>query len=242
MYCEKQFCALFSRPTRDSANMSKNSSQQKRPTKKQKTEKSKEELVSPAKNNLDDHDERLNKLSQAGQIILHELGEDITREGLQKTPMRMANALMFFTKGYKTTLDEITNEALFAEDTDEMVIVRDIDIFSLCEHHLVPFFGKVHIGYIPKGKVLGLSKLARIAEMYARRLQVQERLTKQIADAVQEVLQPQGVAVVVECSHMCMVMRGVEKVGTNTITSSMTGVFRDDARTREEFFRLIRKT
>jgi len=203
------------------------------------------EIISPiesqvisSKESLEE--DRLNKLSFAAKEILEAIGEDPKREGLQKTPMRMAKAMMFFTKGYETNLDEILNEAVFHEQSDEMVIVRDIDIFSLCEHHLVPFFGKVHIGYIPNNKVLGLSKLARIAEIFSRRLQVQERLTKQIADAIQHSIEPTGVAVVIECTHLCMVMRGIQKVGSNTITSSMTGVFREDARTREEFLKLIR--
>jgi len=185
--------------------------------------------------------ERMSALTDANTAILRAVGEDPNREGLEKTPLRAAKAMMYFTRGYETDIDEIVNDAIFPVTTDEMVVVRDIDIFSLCEHHMVPFYGKVHIGYIPKNKVLGLSKLARIAEMYARRLQVQERLTRQIADGVQTVLEPAGVGVVVECTHMCMVMRGVEKPGSSTITSSMTGCFREDARTREEFFRLIRK-
>jgi len=199
------------------------------------------------KSNGDSHkphinkEEALERIAKAAKEMIEALGENPQREGLLKTPMRMAQAMLYFTKGYETDIFEIMNEAVFSENCDEMVIVRDIDIFSLCEHHMVPFYGKVHIGYIPKNKVLGLSKLARIAEIFGRRLQVQERLTKQIADSIQDILNPNGVAVVVECCHMCMVMRGVEKVGANTITSSMTGVFREDARTREEFFRLIRK-
>ncbi|KAG7366596.1 GTP cyclohydrolase I [Nitzschia inconspicua] len=182
---------------------------------------------------------RLAKMQDACQTILECIGEDPSREGLAKTPARWAKALMFMTKGYTQTCEEVTNGAIFSEDHDEMVVVRNIDIHSLCEHHMVPFTGRVHIGYIPNGKVIGLSKLARIAEVYARRLQVQERLTRQIADAIVDAVEPLGVAVVVECSHMCMVMRGVQKVGASTTTSSVRGSFEKNPKTRAEFFSII---
>ncbi|KAL1302965.1 hypothetical protein AAFC00_003283 [Neodothiora populina] len=185
--------------------------------------------------------ERLEKLSGAVRTLLECIGEDPDREGLHGTPERYAKAMMFFTKGYEENLRDIVNGAVFHEDHDELVIVKDIEVFSLCEHHLVPFTGKMHIGYIPNGRVLGLSKLARIAEMFSRRLQVQERLTKQVALALSEVLKPQGVAVVMESSHLCMVMRGVQKTGSSTTTSCMLGRMRSTAKTREEFLSLLNR-
>jgi len=180
------------------------------------------------------------EMVQAVRTLLIGLCEDPDREGLLNTPKRVVKALQFLTKGYHESLDELLNGAVFTEDANEMVLVRDIDIFSSCEHHILPIIGRAHVAYIPNGKVIGLSKIARICEMYARRLQVQERLTLQIADALQGLLKPQGVAVVVEATHMCMVMRGVQKPGSWTVTSAMRGVFAEDARTREEFMNLIR--
>lgn len=180
------------------------------------------------------------EMAQAVRTLLIGLGENPDREGLKDTPKRVVKALQFLTKGYHESLDELLNGAVFTEDADEMVLIRDIDIFSSCEHHILPIIGRAHVAYIPNGKVIGLSKIARICEMYARRLQVQERLTLQIADALQGLLKPQGVAVVIEATHMCMVMRGVQKPGSWTVTSAMRGVFSEDARTREEFMNLIR--
>jgi GTP cyclohydrolase I len=166
------------------------------------------------------------------------LGEDPAREGLQRTPRRVARSMAWLTRGYRQDAYSAVGEGVFAEEHDHMVMVRDIELYSLCEHHLLPFFGKAHIAYIPAGRILGLSKLPRLVEVFARRLQVQERLTAQIADAVQEVLNPRGVGVVIEAMHLCMMMRGVEKQNSKTITSALLGSFRDDAKTRDEFLRL----
>ena len=172
--------------------------------------------------------------------ILKEIGEDPGRDGLDRTPGRVASALRFLTQGYEQDPVAVLNNALFDVSYDEMVLVKDIDFYSLCEHHLIPFFGRVHVGYIPNAKVVGLSKLPRIVEIYARRLQVQERFTVQLAETLEQVLAPRGVGVVVEAIHLCMMMRGVEKQNAFAITSSMRGVFQSDSKTRSEFMELIR--
>jgi GTP cyclohydrolase I len=172
--------------------------------------------------------------------IITDIGEDVTRPGLADTPQRAAKAFEFLTRGYSQSVDEVVNNALFPSESDEMVLVQDVEMYSLCEHHLLPFIGKCHVAYIPTGKVLGLSKVARIVDVFARRLQIQETLTRQIAEAIQEVTQAQGVGVIVEAQHMCMMMRGVEKQNSAMVTSAMLGAFRDKADTRNEFLSLIR--
>jgi len=171
--------------------------------------------------------------------LLSNLGEDPGREGLLKTPERMEKSLRWLTRGYDMDVREVIGDALFEEDYDNMVLVRDIEFYSMCEHHMLPFFGKAHVAYVPDGRVVGLSKVARVVHVFARRLQVQERLTDQVADALVEVLEPKGVGVVVEAAHFCMMMRGVEKQNSRTITSALRGEFRDDPATREEFLRLV---
>lgn len=186
------------------------------------------------------------KVKGAGRIrelvteLLKEIGEDPSRDGLKKTPLRVEKAFEFLTKGYSLDPKAVLNGAFFSSDYDELVIVKDIDFYSLCEHHLLPFYGKCHIGYLPGKKIVGLSKLPRLVEVFARRLQVQERLTSEIARCIDEQLKPRGVGVVMEARHLCTMMRGVEKQNTEMVTSSMTGRFRSDARTREEFLGLIR--
>ena len=180
-------------------------------------------------------------LEKAVAELLRQIGEDPDREGLRRTPNRVARAYEFLTSGYGKDPLKVVSDAVFSEKYDEMVIVRDIDFYSLCEHHLLPFFGKVHIAYIPKGRIVGLSKIPRIVEVFSRRLQVQERMTREIADTLFEVLEPDGVAVVAEARHLCMMMRGVEKQNSFATTSAMLGSFRDDERTRAEFLNLIGK-
>lgn len=174
--------------------------------------------------------------------LLKELGEDPKREGLDKTPERVEKALRYLTSGYEKSVKEVLNDATFVEDYDEMVVVKDIDFFSLCEHHLLPFVGKAHVAYMPNRKIVGLSKIPRLVEMYSRRLQVQERLTTQIANTLHEALQPRGVAVVMEAIHLCMLMRGVEKQNSKAVTSAMLGAFRDRPETRAEFMELIKSS
>ena len=180
-------------------------------------------------------------ITGAVRKMIAEIGEDPDREGIQKTPARVAKSLRFLTSGYQQDIDKILNGALYSVAYDEMVIVKDIEIFSMCEHHLLPFFGRCHVAYVPNGKVIGLSKIPRIVDVYARRLQVQERLTVQIAETIMEKIKPQGVGVIIEARHLCMIMRGVEKQNSIAVTSHMLGVFRDCDLTRSEFLRLVRE-
>jgi GTP cyclohydrolase I len=184
---------------------------------------------------------RREPLASDVEHILGQIGEDPTREGLLRTPERVADSLRFLTSGYEQSLDDIIGGAVFAEPYEEMVLVKDIELYSLCEHHLLPFFGKAHVAYLPRGHILGLSKLARLVDMFARRLQVQERLTTQIAEAIDEALSPYGVAVVIEAAHLCMMMRGIQKQNSQTVTSCMLGSFREDEKSRSEFLELIRR-
>jgi GTP cyclohydrolase I len=181
----------------------------------------------------------LGKIAVLVHQLLIELGEDPQREGLQKTPERVAKALGFLTHGYRSRPEQVINNALFTQDTSSMVIVKDIEVYSLCEHHMLPFFGRCHIGYIPNGKVFGVSKLARLVDVYARRLQLQERLTEQISQVIMDSVDAKGVGVMIEARHLCMMMRGVEKQNSTMVTSSVLGVFRDHLATREEFLTLV---
>jgi GTP cyclohydrolase I len=186
------------------------------------------------------YDEKLtNELANHYEEIIHKLGEDTQREGLLKTPERVAKAMQFLTNGYNVNPDDLIKQAIFHEEYSEMVIVKDIDIYSMCEHHMLPFFGKAHIAYIPNGKIVGLSKIPRVVDAYSRRLQVQERLTIEIRDCIQRTLSPKGVAVVIECSHMCMQMRGVQKQNSVTTSSAFTGLFLKNDATRKEFINLV---
>jgi GTP cyclohydrolase IA len=184
----------------------------------------------------------LPKIEKLVRELLIELGEDPDREGLLKTPQRVAKAFSFLTHGNRVSLDEVINQALFTQQTSSMVIVKDIELYSLCEHHMLPFFGRCHIGYIPDGRVFGVSKLARLVDMFARRLQLQERLTEEISQVVMDEIGARGVGVMIEARHLCMMMRGVEKQNSTMVTSSVLGVFRDDLATREEFLTLVKRT
>ena len=181
----------------------------------------------------------MDRIEEITKQLLIEIGEDSDREGLLKTPLRVSKSWKYLTSGYSMTIDEVVNGAIFNEENQDMIIVKDINYYSLCEHHLLPFMGKVHIGYIPDGKVLGLSKIPRIVDIYSRRLQLQERLTHQIANSITDFLNPKGVAIVIEGEHLCMRMRGVEKQNAIMQTSSMTGIFRKEEKTRKEFLNLI---
>ena len=188
---------------------------------------------------MSDHDKQIKLMADGFGEIVAASGEDLSREGLVDTPLRAAKAFHFITQGYRQSIDDIINRAVFESDTDEMVIVRNIEMYSLCEHHLLPFIGKCHVAYLPQGKVLGLSKIARIVDYFARRLQIQENLTKQVAQCVADAIDAQGVGVVIEAQHMCMMMRGVQKQNSIMTTSCMLGNFRSQHQTREEFLRLI---
>lgn len=183
--------------------------------------------------------ERIDALADAFREILEAVGEDVDREGLRRTPIRAARALEFLTQGYRQNLDKIVNDAVFDSDASEIILVKDIELYSMCEHHLLPFIGRAHVAYIPNGKVIGLSKVARIVDVFARRLQIQENLTTQIAESLMKCLEPSGVAVVVEAKHLCMMMRGVEKQNSVMKTSCLLGTFKEDARTRSEFLSLL---
>lgn len=187
-----------------------------------------------------DYDDKItDSLKVNFEDVLNQLGEDVSREGLEKTPERVAKSMQFLTQGYKQSPDDIMEQAIFHEEYSEMVIVKSIELYSLCEHHMLPFFGKAHVAYIPDGKIVGLSKIPRVVDAYSRRLQVQERLTIQIRDCIQRTLTPKGVAVVVEASHMCMQMRGVQKQNSSTTTSAFTGIFMSNDSTRKEFINLV---
>ena len=197
-------------------------------------------LMTMPKTSINEAEKAQVALEKSYLQVLENIGEDPDRDGLKRTPERVARAIQFLTRGYQEDPAKLLRGALFDVDYDEMVIVKDIEVFSLCEHHMLPFFGKVHVAYLPKGRVIGLSKIPRLVDVFARRLQVQERLTKQIADAIQDAIEPIGVGVVIEARHLCMMMRGVEKQHSATVTSSMVGAFREQQQTREEFLSLIR--